>query len=601
MNNSLSAALIPYAPPKTPMEFIQFELEKQGVLNKVVLIQQNTPFSFHNLEVSNEVPSSKKLKGVDVVLPEEMDNLVEALFPLYRQIENQYLALPWPDKIQKIVVLTQVVGGRGDIAAATKAIAVMQRICPTLTFDWVLHDAKYNQYDPVSFLNCTDPSKVTARNWQSPPSDDTPGDFLLAGPVKLTLGIDYIESHISRKIAGPIFGFMENAEDSQSFYPQILPMVVEKLSNNENGEIYQNLHQMIFPNNKVRLPMGLEIGSGVFLDKSRIEAPLSRDYCCPSYLTQIMDIELRKDILEAMNVFDSDSQPNYDQYSFNSGYAHHAVSWGKFIDCVAIHEKDKHVVIVLNQRGEFSPLSTKEFQEQVLGEERLVFLKTKGYGNIIFKSQDQKAVHLQEVSDSRCLTVIIRPFFNPNDMKQIQLASERLLATGDNSAVEAWCARCKLYLYEDVANMGCKWRFLQQQVDLAQKISPNLSQLLALFGGEQRLSERFLNKSLNSKKMEEMEKLLSDPELSKATLEFCHQITSNFPFDDVLEAALKRTVWHYCIPELAKVETEALDEEFQTGLVTYLKNEETEEIEIHVGNLAKLGERVQETVQKYLS
>lgn len=605
MSGFMSTALIMYIPPKTPMEFIRSELERQGLLHNSILIQQITPIAFHKFEDSFKISSSKKLKGIDVVLPKEIEILDEALFPLHRQIESQYRTLPWPDKIQKIVVLTQVQGGRGDIAAATKAIAVMQRICPNLTFDWVLQGAQYNQYDPISFLNCKDPSKVKARTWQSEPSEDIPGDFLLAGPVKLGWGINYIENRISRKIAGPIFGFMENAEDFQTFHSEMLPIIIEKFPNKENQEIYESLHRIVFPNRSGNsqglLPMGIKTGSGVFLDKSRLEAPLSRGYCCPSYLTQIGNVELRKDILEAMDVFDNESQPDYDQYSFNSGYAHHPVSWGKFIDCVAIHEKEKHVVIVLNQRGEFANPSTEEFQEQILEEKRLVFLKTKGYGNVIFKGQDRKALYLQQASNARCLTVIIRPSFTPNDMKQMQLASERLLATGDNSAVESWCARCKLYLYEDVANWGCKWRFLQQQVDLAREISPNLSRLLALFGGDSRLSERFLNKPLNSETMEEMEKLLNDPELSKATLDFCDHITSNYSFDDVLEGALKRTAWHHCIPELCKLESETLDKEFQTGLVTYLKNQEESEKILHVNNLPSLSKQIQETVRKYLS
>lgn len=603
MSNFVTA-LTPYTPSITPMEFIRSECERLGRLDNSFLIQQITPVAFPNVEISIQNPT-KKLKGVDVVLPKKIDTLDEALFPFHRQIESQYRALPWPDMIQKIVVLTQVQGGRGDIAAATKAIAVMQRMCPSLTFDWVLEGAQYNQYNPISFLNCQDPSRVRIRDWQSQPSEDIPGDFLLAGPVKLGWGIDYIENRISRKIAGPTFGFMENAEDLQTFYKVILPMIVEKFSEEENQEIYQRVHQIVFPNRsengKGLLPMGIQPGSGVFLDKSRIEAPLSRGYCCPSYLTKINDVELRQDILEAMNVFDNESQPDYDQYSFNSGYAHHPASWGKFIDCVAIHEKDKHVVLVLNQRGEFAHPSTQEFQEQILGEERLAFLKSKGYGDIILKGQDQKAVYLQKGSSARSFTVIIRPSFTPNDMKQMQLASERLLATGDNSAVESLCARCQLYLYEDVANMGCKWRFLQQQVDLAKEISPNLSQLLALFGGDRRLSERFLNKPLSCEKMEEVEKLLNDPELGNATLEFCNHITSNYSFDDVLEGALKRTVWHHCIPELVKLESEMLDDEFQTGLVTYLKNPEESEKVLHVSNLPKLGKKIQETVQEYIN
>ena len=300
---------------------------------------------------------------VDIALPQQTNNLDEALFPLHSQIDSQYRALPWPAQMQKIVVLTEVKGGRGDIAAAAKAIALMQKLCSTLTFDWVLQGARPDQYDPMSFLNCDDPSKVRIRYWLSKPPEEAPGDLLLTGPVKLGWGVDYIESRIRRNVAGPAFGFMENAEALRTF-DQSLPATIVRQANAEdsNDKIYQELHPLIFPcksdNSESLLPMGVQPGTGVFLDQNRIEAPLSRGYCCPSYLPRIQDAELRKDILEAMNVFDGVSEPDYDQHSFNSGYAHRPASWGKFIDCVAIHEKNKHAVIVLNQRGEFAHPTT---------------------------------------------------------------------------------------------------------------------------------------------------------------------------------------------------------------------------------------------------
>ena len=60
-------------------------------------------------------PKPQSLDIIDIVLPQEVDDLDQVLFPLHRQIEKQYQLLPWPDQIKKIVVLTQVQGGRGDI------------------------------------------------------------------------------------------------------------------------------------------------------------------------------------------------------------------------------------------------------------------------------------------------------------------------------------------------------------------------------------------------------------------------------------------------------------------------------------------------------
>jgi|GEM_PF-967131 len=576
---------------------------------QVRVIKQREPLLPHQARAI--APLAPPSEVVDIELPIQIRDLDKALFSLHRQIDSQYRALPWPAKMKKIVVMTQVCGGRGDIVAAAKAIALMQKFCSTLTFDWVFLGACTDEYDPRSFLHCNDPSKVHIRHWESEPPEKAAGDLLLTGPVKHPWQINYIEGRIQRKIAGPAFGFLENAEDFLTFNYQGLQNKVKNASKQGTAanEIYQSLHSTIFPstsgNSLGFLPMGLATGTGVFFDPDWKEVPLSRGYCSPSHLPKIQEARLRKDILEAMNVYDGISIPDYDQHSFNSGYAHRLASFGKFIDCVAIHEKNKHTVIVLNQRGAFVSLTTQEFKDQIFTSQRLAFLKQKGYGTVLFKGEEPEATLLQEAVDpqlERRLTVIVRSSFSPTDMSCMQFASERLLATGDNSAVESWRARCKLYLYEDVANMGCKERFLQQQVDLAKTISPTLSQLLALFGGDKRrLPDPSLNQPFNAEQMVEVEKLLNDPNLSDATLQFCDGITSSYSFDEVLEGALKRTAWHHCIPQLARIEAEALDESFRTGLVTYFRDRKAFEKALRVRNIPELGKRVEEAVQQWAS
>lgn len=539
-----------------------------------------------------------------LILPEEIDDLQEILFPLHRQIERLYRDLPWPEKIQKIVVLTQVSGGRGDIAAAAKAISSMQRMCPSLTFDWILPGARFDQDDPMSFLNCNDPSRIHMRGLPSEPPEEGPGDFLLVGPVRVSWGIDDIERRIARKISGPVFGFLENGDYLSTFWPEMVQAELRSVPDEANlNEKYQYVHPSIFPSKAEDgnglLPMGLQQGSGVFLDESRIQAPLSRGYCCPSYVLQLQDEGLRSDILEAMNGSDMQSEPDYDRCSLNSGYAHRPPSWGKFIDCVAIHERQRHGVIVLNQHGEFACLSTKEFQDQIFTPERRAFLLQKGYGTVIVKGKEQEPSFVLNGENSqacRRMTVIVRPSFSPGDMRLLQLASERLLATGDNSAVESWCARCILYLYEDVANCGCKWRFLQQQVDLAATISSRYSKLLAIFGGDRRLPEHVLYGPPTLQKMAEIERLLLDPTVRDATLQFCGQIIERYSFHAVLEGALKRAAWHHCIPELEMVEAEALGDKFRAGIVAYLHNPEVSEKKLIVGDLSELGNRVRQRV-----
>jgi hypothetical protein len=339
----------------------------------------------------------------------KLEETKEVFFNLHRLIEKQYRDLPWPPEMKNIVVLTQVCGGRGDIVAAAKAIALVQEICPTLSFDWILQGISINKYKPKSFLNCKDPSKVHVRGWQSKSLENKPGDLLFTGPVKLSWDAHYIGCRINRKIEGPNFKFLENAEELCYIGCGYLRGILKKT---DLDKIYKKLHSKIFRSEAFEgsgiLSMGLRKYSGVFLDKSRVDAPLSRKYCCPNYLLKIQDSSLRKDILKTMNVLDDKSKPDYDQFAFNFGYAHRPKSWEKFIDCVAIHEKKKDVVIVLNQRGliqeaTFYDFSTKEFREKIFTEKRLSFLRKKGFGNVVLKGEGEKFI----ISNTKTLKLVL--------------------------------------------------------------------------------------------------------------------------------------------------------------------------------------------------
>ena len=144
-------------------------------------------------------------------------------------------------------------------------------------------------------------------------------------------------------------------------------------------------------------------------------------------------------------------------------------------------------------------------------------------------------------------------------MRKLQLASERLIATGDNTAVEAWGARCKLYIYEDVATGGCKFKFLQQQIALAKMVSSSLARLLEL-GGKERLS---------AEERGEAVMILKDPLLANSTLQFCKVITDNYSFHNVLEGSLKRALWHHLEPSLIDHEVSSLGKEFYSQLVNF--------------------------------
>jgi hypothetical protein len=345
-------------------------------------------------------------------------------FPLHPMIKREYRALPWPETIKKIVIYIHVKGGRGDIVAAAKVIGMMQRICPTLEFDWVVHNIESYQGDPKSFLTCDDPDSVHLRKEGTPEAET--GDFLLTGPVDTFWNREQIiNTYVKRKIEGPFFLFCENAQLISSMDPKFLPSKSEMT--------YEKLQIRIFPPSLDyggKLSMGLQPGSGIFLDQSRIDAELSREDCCPSYLSQIENQELYQDIAAAMG-----GKIDYELNSLNFGYAHHPISWSKFIISVAIHERSKDVTIVLNQAGAICPCSDQSFIARVFKDEYLELLKSKGYGTITIKGEKESRVLV--LGNGWRLNVIIRPSFTPSDVRSLQLASERLLATGDNSALEA--------------------------------------------------------------------------------------------------------------------------------------------------------------------
>lgn len=283
--------------------------------------------------------------------------------------------------------------------------------------------------------------------------------------------------------------------------------------------------------------------------------------------------------------------PNFDEHSFNSGYAHRPSSWGKFIDFVSIQEQQKHVTIVLNQHGEFDKPSFDEYSPLIFTPERLELLQQLGYGKITLKGAENRTCILSN-GTGRDLTVIVRPSFHPENMKQLQLASERLLATGMNTPAESWASKCKLYLYENVANGGVTANFLTQQIEVANTINPKLGRLLQIAG--------YQNKPLSQDEMAEAAQILRDPELSTATLNFCDHVVKNYRFHDAFLGSLKRTVWHHYLPELKKIEAESMDPEFNEEIVKHLSSFDAEKKVVRIKNLPLLAERVHAAVNACL-
>lgn len=553
--------------------------------------------------VSEETSLALSPRSEEVVLPSKIDDLAHSLFRLHRQLERLYLLLPWPPKIKNAVVFTDVIGGKGDLAASAKAIALMDEMHPELNFDWVLRGSYlFERHNPRSFLTGGNVKWIRGRHCQGDPE---PAHFVLTGPIPLSDADDF-EYALRREVTGPTVNFTEIGSDLPGLFCRSL--AERSLKTVQDAEFAcPALHAVLFPSNMAEsgeaIPMGLNPGSGVFVSSDRTEAPRSLRSCCPKYLLQIKDDSLRKDILAAMGVPDDGvTVPEYEKHSFYAGYAHHPISWAKFIDCVALHDH-KEVVIVLNQEGEFIRLSTEAFYKGIFTEDRLHFLRRKGYGSVIVKGIEPEAISWEDPERRRRITVIVRPSFLPPDMRCTQLAAKGLVATGDNTAVESWSAGCELYLYEDVNNSmsGRKTEFLQQQIGIANQISPRLGRVLALFGGD--LRDVCINSvnPLTQEERDEMEQLLSDPRLPEYTMAFCKRITSEFSFKEVLIGAMKRAIWQYLLPDLLQLETEEMGKKFYEGMIAYLKDPDRSPFRLSVQKLDDLGRRIQEVVTKYLA
>ncbi len=575
-------------------------------------IEKIFPVEENCLTVSN----SKKRERISAVLPDEMtlvipkdkSKLEKALSPVQHRLDLLYHRLPWPVEVRKVVVFTEVCDGLGDIAAAGKCIDLLYQSCPWLQVDWIFLGLSLDECNPRVFLSIEDSSKVFISKWNSYVFRQDPVDLLIMGPVKLRWSKEHISYMLSLEITGPLISFVETGAGSKTFSLKQLEtfFAEEELEETEGLGACNTMHSMIFPVESswsfrelapIRcIPMGLEAFQGVFLDRKRLAAPLSQGYYCPSYLFQIHDENLRRHILESMGVFNSKPKVDCNRYSFNFGYAHLESSWGNFIDVLALHEKEKNVVVVLSQKGLDRASSSSEFLEKILLDQRIRFLKEKGYGTVYFKGEDLSHVFRSKKKEGdRTLTIIVRPFFTPEDVFFMQLAAERLLATGDNSAVESWCSRCKLYLYEDVNNWGYKWKFLSEQVSLAAEFSPQLSRLLSLFGGSCR--NRSLNKPFTDEEIDEVEEILKDPGLAEATLQFCDHIVTNYSLAEVLEGSIKRSLWHKLKPNLLEVESKAFPKKFYEGVAFSMHSDPVEPLADRIIlPLAEIQDRIENAI-----
>jgi hypothetical protein len=268
--------------------------------------------------------------------------------------------------------------------------------------------------------------------------------------------------------------------------------------------------------------------------------------------------------------------------------------WKKFIQCVSLDEKEKNVTVVAIQgkqaQGFFT--STKEFTQTVLTDEYLDFLEQEGFGPIVVKGEEEENI-LRGASGSskRKFTVVFRPVIKPEDVKQLELASERILATGDNSASQAFTARCKMYMYELVGMH--KTTYSQQQIQLGASVLPELGEFLTLAS---------IEKEWTPEETARVCELIQHPALHRACFDFCQLISREYDFEPVLEASLKRALWMHVIPELMAEEASAMNPEFKEQLFRFFRGELSagDVMQVVVTCLPQLEEKIHALIQHHI-
>jgi hypothetical protein len=301
--------------------------------------------------------------------------------------------------------------------------------------------------------------------------------------------------------------------------------------------------------------MQLSENTGVFIDQERKESPLSLKFSCPSYIPKIFDGALRTFLTPELL---HEEKIDFSKKSFNLAYSHEIKNHLRFFDTITIHEKSKDVICLCNTETSFIPylISFDEMKRQLFDTKRLAHFLKHGFFKIILKTTtDQHIVQLDPTRHGKVLTVLLYGQISPLDMKYVQLAADRILATGDNSPIEAWAARCKLYVYEKLIFKG---EFLEMQVSIAKQVAPKLGNLLELFASEGLDDDDY---------RETVTAILADEEkISEETYAFCRHITSKFSLDQRLMSFIKRAAWHYVKPELSLQEAKFLDKSLERSL-----------------------------------
>lgn len=477
------------------------------------------------------------------------------VYSLRQRVNNLYSNLPWPSQIKQVAFITQVVGGKGDISSSAKVIELVQNIAPHIRITWYLTNDVYGLgdfselFDAVHFLkNCPRPQKIRLKRWDP---QHCKAELLIFGPPHM-----FFEEPVINNL--PKIPTLHFSDYGDCFIEQ--PQL-DKVKRERDHPSYETVYRCLLAAHETEAMVftGVIEGTGIFLDRKRLQAERGLHH-----LLELEDTSLKEAILEKDT-----------EFSMNFGYAYNLHSWEKFIDVITIDEQKRDLVLVCG---------TSRWQNffSILNATKLSKIKERGIGKVLAKNKGQVGwTPFLEEQEGRTFRILVWPSISPDDFRRLQLASDRLLATGDNSAAEAWAARPpRLYLYEDI---GFKNDFLEQQIRVAKKVAPLLGEILCLFSSVIRFEE--IEISI-------LTKLLQKDSLEEDVSKFCQYIIHNFSLEPIFKGAILRAAWHAANPNLMEEEVDATRQIWETQMLVLFHQAHPIEETITLRALDAIGKRL---------
>ncbi|BAA98662.1 DUF562 domain-containing protein [Chlamydia pneumoniae] len=314
-----------------------------------------------------------------------------------------------------------------------------------------------------------------------------------------------------------------------------LPINTEKDKTELYKEISRTHHQLH------TLGMGLGAqDSGLLLDRQRLHAPLSQGSHCHSYLADLTHEELKILLFSAFVDAKNISKKELREVSLNFANDTSVESWLRFLLLVSYDEKEKDVVVVCNHSEPNILGLPPEAVSQLIEE-----LSDEGYSylNVVRCDLSGETTVQQRLllnaDEGRSMTVVISelPEGHP-DIRNLQLASERIFVSREKEAADAYASGCKVVAFDDE---HLPW--VSSHIAYAEEI--------------------------REKQEQTMQGSLTEEQLGAL---LCNTVSTEKNLAFALDAVIKQSVWRFRNPDLFAYEREALEASVTDALVSYVSN-----------------------------